>query len=159
MDSLKAVSTFSQTLSSISSYDALNQYVLVPKQFERVFNVIVDARDFEVDYAATTATPFGKEALLLAIAQGDIIPNPDYFGARRSTKDIAVASVSSASGAVSRTGYPAGREPNNVNNYVARAKNQSDASIDKYYVTIETFDEGGPSSTTLPSTVKIRTNS
>jgi len=159
VSSLQAMSSFSQTLSSVSAPESLNQYVLVPKQFERVFNIIVDGRDFEVDYAATTATPFGTAALNLAIANGDIIPNPNQPGAATGTMNAIINSLSPTMPAGSEVGYPQNAQPNNVNNYVDRTKNQNDGVVDVYYVTIETFDENAPTTSTLPSTTQLRTNS
>ena len=135
MNHLKTISGFSHTLSSMSSVDALNHRVLSPKQFDRVFNVVVDARDFEIDVPKTMRTPHGRQAIELLIRHGDVVPADSRFAANRH------ASMSLAQ-ALGRT-ESRGRQPINVNNYRFRDrdKTQGDLIADKYFVTIETFGE------------------
>ena len=159
MSSLRTASTFGRTMTSVSSVDTVNQYVLVPKQFERVFSIIVDADDFEVDYTATTSTPYGRAALELALAKGDIVLNRDPAGSRRNAKDTTIDRLSAQMPVGSSVSYPQGGAPGNVNNYVDRAKGPDDPAIDEYYVTVETFDEGATSPNDFPSAVNVRTNS
>lgn len=132
IENMRTISGLSKTLSSIASVDALNQRVLSPKQFDRVFNVLVDPRDFEIDVAKTSETPYGKQALDLLIKQGDVVPvEPGYWS---SPNTPAVAGQRS---------FLQGRFDPNVNRFRFRNrdKNEGDLVSDKYFVTIETFED------------------
>lgn len=141
LSSLQTVSQFSNMLTSISDVNALNKMLLTPKQFDRVFNVIVDGRDFQVDVTATCATPFGKQAFNLLLANGDIIPNSTDVV--KSTLDTFLDSLSTSNVTLTGRSFPQGGLPNNINNYRYRDrdKTQGDLIFDEYFVTIETYDE------------------
>lgn len=135
IEHMRSISGLSKTLTSIASVDALNQRVLSPKQFDRVFNVLVDPRDFEIDIVKTSETPYGKQALDLLIKQGDVIPvEPGYWSGYETTSIAGQRS------------FPQGRFDPNVNKYRFRDrdKNEGDLVSDKYFVTIETFEDETP---------------
>ena len=140
LSSLQTISSFSDTLSTVSDPTSVNQKVVTPKQFDRVFNVMVDPTAFEVDVAKTTSTPYGREALALMIKDRDIVPVTE--------NDQAVISINLP---VSLTPVFRGLRPHvmnlpapNINSYQYRDRDitQGDLIADKYFVTVETLDEG-----------------
>lgn len=138
---LRTVSSFGRMLSNLSNIDALNHMVLTPKDFDRVFNVIIDPRDFEIDVEQTVETPHGRQALALLLQQGDVVP-ADYWQWGGSWLNPQLQ-VQTATSVLEGRSFPQGRFPGNINNFKFRDrdKNQGDLIADKYFVTIETFDE------------------
>lgn len=140
---LQSLATFAHTLTTFSTIDAINHHVLSPKQFDRVFNVIVDARDFEIDVEKTLQTPYGRQALDLLIRHGDVVPVGTFERATNGGFVTARTGVAVTEVALEQRSFPQGRLPDNVNGFKFRDrdKNQGDLIADKYFVTIETFGE------------------
>jgi hypothetical protein len=142
---LKTLTNFSNTLSTVSNIDALNHKVLIPKQFDRVFNVVIDPRDFEIDYQKTVKTPFGKNAFNLLVSHGEIVPASESENPGRvvSSPHFQMRNTT-GSKMTGRAFTNGGRSTPNVSNFVFRdrSKTQGDLITDKYFVTIETMDEG-----------------
>lgn len=135
INQLRTISGFSHTLSSLSSVESLKSYVLSPKQFDRVFNVVVDARDFEIDVTQTIKTPHGRTALDLLIKHGDVIPVDPLFQNGK-PHDYLIQTFERA------LENQNGVNPNvNRFKFRDRDKTQGDMVADKYFVTIETFGE------------------
>lgn len=139
---MKTMTSFSNILSSLSSTDALNYKVLSPKDFDRVFNIIVDPRDFQIDVAKTTETPHGRQALDLLLKSGDVVPvsplEQTNIGWLNEKMQVLVAT-----NVLEGRSFPQGRLPRSIDDFKFRDrdKNQGDLITDKYFVTIETFDE------------------
>lgn len=51
--------------------------LMIPKIFDRVFNIVVDPNSFEIDKERTEATPLGTAALQAMIINGDVIQKND----------------------------------------------------------------------------------
>lgn len=128
---LRTISNMSGMLTSISDPLSLSKRILQPKQFDRVFNIIIDPDDFEVDYDATVATPFGKQALEQMLMRGDIVTVDENEIAQFRMSGTRV--------------FPQARAPGNVHQYKHRDrdKNEGDLVFEKYFVVVETFDEDG----------------
>lgn len=139
MENFRTISGFSYTLSSASDPDALNQKVVVPKQFDRVFNVIVDPTDFEVDISMTTTTPYGREALNLMIRNGELVPLTENAQASFRLLPFSPTPITAGS-RFFIPGRPTLHPPSF--RYRDRDVSQGDLIADKYFITIETFDEG-----------------
>ncbi len=140
---LQTISTFTRTWSSISDVSALNKKVLSPKQFDRVFNILVDPRDFMIDVAKTNSTPWGRTALNQLIAAGDLVPT-DLDPVSLRLRSFAPFSLQAGGKTLQGRSFPQGRAAPNVSSYIwrNRDKNQGDLVADKYFVTIETYGEG-----------------
>lgn len=97
---------------------AVSKRLLMPKQFDRVFNIMIDPQSFEINVETTNNTPHGKQALEQLITRGEVLPvsTPEtlHSGARISTKK-----------------------------YSPKRKNISEGNLvfDKYIVAIETFGD------------------
>ena len=111
---LQTVSNLSLMTTQLSDPNAASTRMLRPKQFDRVFNIIVDPDDFEIDVNETAKTQHGKLVLQQLISSGDVVPTP----------------------VMDNTNAP-------TNKYVYRRRNkkQGDMTLDKYFVSIETLDE------------------
>lgn len=139
---MRTASRLSMTASPFASIAAWRKKVLLPKQFDRVFNVIIDPRDFDIDMQKTLATPYGKQALDLLIQHGEVVPSgPEFhlkqFGAKQWGALVAgppQPGPSSIEGPGSSSGGSF--------RFRTRDKNAGDLVADKYFVTIETLDEG-----------------
>ena len=97
----------------------VSRRMIAPKQFDRVFNVIIDPYDFKVDIDKTSATPYGKSALELMIKSGEIVPTSSpsaMFMGRRETSVV-------------------------THEFRPRDASQGDMTFEKYIVTIETLGE------------------
>jgi len=138
VEALRATSSLANSVSSIMNADVLKQLLVNPKQFDRVFNVVVDPGMFEIDYEKTVSTPHGKDALDLMIKNGDIIEASENDLASSAVSDVVTQTVLSAR--PFNNGVPAP----NVNSYRYRDRDKAEGDLytDKYYVTIETFGEG-----------------
>jgi hypothetical protein len=135
---LATVTTLANTVNSYSNADAVNQKLLTPKMFDRVFNVLVDPSAFEIDVQTTIATPYGKQAFDLLIKSGDVIEADEStmssFITRRHPGIFPVRG--------SRSFTQGGLSPN-LHSYVFRErdKGEGDLIADQYFVTVETLDE------------------
>lgn len=139
LEALRTIGSFSNMLSDVSSTDHLRQKILNPKQFDRVFSIVVDPTVFLVDVEKTTSTPYGKAALRHMIENGEIVA--------ASENDITGVSAVYTSDVMITPGarpFTQGRAASNVNAYKYRNRNTSEGDLiaDKYFVTIETFNEG-----------------
>jgi hypothetical protein len=142
MAHLQSISQFANMLTSLADTDALNSKVLTPKQFDRVFNVLVDPRDFQVDVAKTIATPFGQSALNLLLQSGDIVPS-DIDSTSTAIQATAAYQLQATETILQGRAFPQGSTAPNINSYAFRErdKGQGDLIADKYFVTIETYGE------------------
>lgn len=130
MTALSTVNTLSRMVSTQSDVDLVTQRLLKPKQFDRVFNVLIDPDAFEIDYDKTTSTPQGTQALKQLISRGDVVV-------------ITPSEQSSISGDEAHYGIDVRNLQPTVNRYMLRKRNvtQGDVLFDKYFVTIQTLDE------------------
>lgn len=138
---LKTISSFTNTQTTLSDPTSLMKRMLTPKQFDRVFNVVVDPDEFEIDFVKTTQTEFGKEALVQLIKRSDILPASTTLAER----DLKVLPLSPATiTRLSRAVYKGSADPN-LKNFRFRERNRSEGDLmfEKYFVTIETFGEEG----------------
>jgi hypothetical protein len=69
----RSLSIIANDLTNVSDPLAVSRAVLVPKRFDRVFNVVVDPDEFDVDESSTVKTEFGKRALEVLRARGDVV--------------------------------------------------------------------------------------
>ncbi len=136
MHDLRTISNAARMIMPVSDPVAIAQQLIKPKQFDRVFNVIVDPDDFEVDYGKTTATPQGKQALEQMIKRGDILVVTPGESAQGSTAALNF-------GLNAPRDFVQGHIEPNVNKYRFRTrdKNEGDLAFEKYIVTVESFDE------------------
>jgi hypothetical protein len=116
---LKTTNSFTNMVTSYSDGQAVSAQLLRPKQFDRVFNIIIDPDDFEIDVHATLATPLGKDALQQLIEQGDVVSLDRQFTERVDTSTLNLEQY----------------------RFVERDKNESDLAFDKYFVVVESYDQ------------------
>lgn len=137
---LRTISNMAHMITPLADPLAVSKRIISPKQFDRVFNVIIDPDDFEIDYDKTVKTPHGKQALEQMILKGDIIPETENFFARNIIGNSAQANLNK-----NPIGRPfiQGREASNsyLYRFRDRDKNQGDLSFEKYFVTVETYGE------------------
>jgi hypothetical protein len=139
INSLQNISSFSQMQTSISDGLSVSKKLLTPKQFDRVFNIVVDPDEFEIDVDKTVQTPYGKLVLEQMIKRGDVVSSTQSSVAR--TLQVSLPIVRSAL----KLAEPLtiGRPDPNVNNFKFRDRDRSEGDLmfEKYFVTIETFGE------------------
>ena len=139
--SLRTVAKIGNSMSHLTGADAYNYRVLCPKQFDRVFNIIIDPRDFDIDVKQTLHTPYGRQALDLLIKHGEVVPSdtPVYLEqyGYKSWQSLLTESV------LEGRRPPQGRFFPNINNFKFRERDrtQGDLVADKYFITIETLEE------------------
>lgn len=135
---LKSVSSITNTQTSISDGIAVSKRILSPKQFDRVFNVIIDPDEFEFDFVKTTATENGTLALQQMISRGEIVPADPAMVPGTFITNLPIDTQLSQ--IIARPTY-AGRPDPNLNNFRFRDRNrvEGDVMFEKYFVTIETY--------------------
>lgn len=69
----RTVSGLSRENTTVSDPLVLSRRLLMPKQFDRVFHLLVDPDDFEIDVTRTSSTAYGQQALAALQASGDVI--------------------------------------------------------------------------------------
>lgn len=141
-DVMRTVSCLANTTTTISGRDAFVRRALLPRKFERVFNVVIDPRDFEIDSKETLATPFGRQALELLIKHGEIVPaeagaQTNQYGYRAWRSLVGSAVDEGRRPSRGRLFQGAGGF-----RFKERDKSAGDLIADKYFVTVETLDEG-----------------
>jgi len=141
VNALQTISGFANTLSTMSAPEALNLRLLLPKQFDRVFNIAVDSSQFEIDVEKTMRTPMGKQALDLLIKHGDIVPcdviTGEYLTGVRESSEITITTN------ILERSFPQGRLPANINQFRFRnrEKTEGDLIYDQYFTVITTYGE------------------
>jgi len=120
LHTLTTVSNFANMMTPLASGLILSKRLIQPKQFDRVFNIVVDPDDFEIDYVRTVATPYGKQALELMIMKGDI--------------------VAATNQTPSQFSFASANQGNEFKGH-DRDKGEGDLIFEKYIVNVETFGE------------------
>lgn len=140
---LRTISNLSHMVTPLADPSAVAKKIVAPKQFDRVFNVMVDPDEFEIDYEKTVKTPHGKRALEQMIQKGDVVSTTENHFARSTAMSRA------SSGVINFAKFPMGRSfvqgrsaPNHaLYKFRDRDKNQGDLAFEKYFVTVETYGE------------------
>lgn len=130
------ISSIADSVTTLSDPTAVAKKLLKPKQFDRVFSFLVDPDEFEVDHDLTVQTPHGKTALDQMIAKGNIV-----VGTENDSFASKAGSIASHDMSHEPSGRPSVPSNNAVFVHKTRNKNAGDVVLDKYFVTIETFDE------------------
>lgn len=137
---LRTISNLSHMITPLADPLAVSKRIVAPKQFDRVFNVIVDPDEFEIDYAKTVKTPHGRQALQQMIQKGDIIPETENYFYRNSVPRAGVTDL--YSNPIGRPFIQNRLAPNfALFRFRDRDKNQGDLTFEKYFVTVETYGE------------------
>ena len=137
VQSLKSVSSLANMQTSLSNGEAVSKKILSPKQFDRVFNIIIDPDDFEFDFVKTTATENGTLALQQLMLKGEMVPaDVNWVPGNVMTTAQEYAQI------LSRPTYRGNPDPN-LNNFRFRDRDRSEGDLmfEKYFVTIETYGE------------------
>ena len=113
------ISSFTKMPTPLSNTLAFSKKVVQPKQFDRVFNLIVEPDDFEIDYNKTMKTQSGKIEFDQLIKKGEIVE-------------------------VQKQTSSGNDNSSHVNKYKFRnhSKSANGLLFEKYFVAVETLDEG-----------------
>lgn len=106
----KQMASLGGAFSTLADSNYTLRKLLSPRQFDRVFNVMIDPDDFVVDQQETFKTLVGRQAFEALVNQGELI------ALKRQTGDTS------------------------SDEYVGRQHTAGDFSFEKYVVTIETID-------------------
>ena len=134
---LRTLSSVANMSSTMGDPKLIVKRLLSPKQFDRVFNLIIDPDEFEIDYEKTISTELGKAALQQLINNGEIIIATE--------NDVASTYLTGGHPIPNNSrSFVQNRLPRETHNYRFRNrdKNEGDVTIEKYFVSIETFEEG-----------------
>jgi hypothetical protein len=119
------INKFVNSTTSLSSASSVISSIISPKQFDRVFNIIVDSNDFELDIQKLKLV-FNSRELTNLINSGEIVQTNTPINKFQTT-------------------LLQQKNTNTQNNnfYKQRNKNKNNGDIifEKYYVTIDTFGE------------------
>jgi len=110
------ISELNNSVTPLSNPQLTAKRLISPKQFDRVFNVIINPFNFQIDVKATSSTPHGQQALELMLKKGDIVDTTS----QTSTNSVI-----------------------NNESYSSRPRSSSDGDIsfEKYIVSFSTFGE------------------
>lgn len=138
--SLKSLSNFAKIQTTLSDGLAVSRQLLSPKQFDRVFNVIIDPDEFDIDFARSTSTVYGTRALRLMLQRGEIIPSAVSKTGKEIKLNLPLRNQLTR--VLSHPAYKGHLDPN-INNFHFRERdrNNRDMLFEKYFVTVETIEE------------------
>ena len=136
LSSLRALNTLSNTLSTLSDPAAINRRVMSPKQFDRVFSILIDPNNFQIDVPATIATPYGRSALTLMLKNGDVVQASGGQTVAPSSLLIAARELSA---------YGSSIYSSTINGFKWRTKSKygGDLLSEQYFVTVSAFSADG----------------
>lgn len=117
LEGFRIAGNMSKMITPMTNPLIVSTKVLMPKQFDRVFNIIIDPDDFEINYEETVRTDDGKRVLEQLLKSGDIIEDKVVTETVKKQENISTFKLRS------------------------RDKNQGDLSFEKYFITFETYDE------------------
>lgn len=124
---ITAISAINNHVSSILDPTLLAKKMLMPRLFDRVFNVLIDPDDFEIDYEETISTKSGKLALDRLLKSGDVRLITETESTKHSRKIT--------------FGHRTLSQNRSTNTQIFKArirdKDQGDITFDRYFVTIE----------------------
>lgn len=128
-------------VTTLAEPTSLVQRILRPKQFDRVLNVIIDPDDFEINYAKTVQSVMGKQVLSQMIESGEVVLT-DELGHSSRQKEI-LNSILFELGVTTNQSLAQNRIPNTPAHFRLRQrdKRQGDVTLEKYFVSIETYGE------------------
>jgi hypothetical protein len=114
---LAIINEYSRMFTSMSDANNFARRTIQPKQFDRVFNVLIDSNAFDIDIAKTEKTIHGKQALDLLVKAEDVVTINEMTTSRSLVN-------------------------NNVQRMRFRKRNtfEGDLLMDKYIVTIEVVE-------------------
>lgn len=135
---MKQTSDMKHLNMSISDGILVSKKLLQPKQFDRVFNIIVDPDEFEIDYDKVVETDAGKIALKALLQQGNVVPVDQQNSVVGMTPKSSVLSKTQTATSPSTV---QGSSPTNSYKYRDRDKQDGDLMLERYFVTIETFGD------------------
>lgn len=140
---LRNIASFTRMKTSLSDGLHVQKDLLRPKQFDRVFNILVDPDDFEIDYDKTMETEFGKETFKQMIKRGDIAPGDIDKFSRAIRKRSRLLKLSKSKSRSRRISARADLARLDTNNFVIREKDrgEGDVSFEKYFIVVNTFGE------------------
>ena len=72
INSLVSVQDITSLTTTLADFESIKNNLIMPKKFDRVFNVIFEPTDFYIDKAATEQTEIGKQALSNLLLSKDI---------------------------------------------------------------------------------------
>jgi hypothetical protein len=132
-ETMKQVNAVKKMYTSMVDHLAASRQLMLPKQFDRVFNIIVEPDDFEIDYDKTMETPHGKTALEQLIKNNNVIEviNPNIASATVVGKLGVKVSNQAAFNPSS-----AQMSPTKKYKFRGRDKSEGDLTFDKYFVVI-----------------------
>lgn len=141
---LRNISHFTRMKTSLSSGLNMQKNIIRPKKFDRVFNLMIDPDDFEIDYDKTMETEFGRESFKQLIKRGDVLPDDrdtlTKSVGRRGRLRGAARNFRRKSRQRAARAELAKIDPDNF--FVReRDKGEGDVSFEKYFVVINTFGE------------------
>jgi hypothetical protein len=142
LNHVRNLTNLAHSVTSLSDVDAIIKRVMTPKQFDRVFNIMIDPRDFDIDVEKTIATPYGRTALELMLRHGEIVSN-EAGSSNALNAYLSKYHALATEPVLEGRGFISGQALANINNFKFRErdKSQGDLVCDKYFVTIETFGE------------------
>lgn len=144
ISALQSYSTLKNVNSTVSDPTDVSKKLLMPKQFDRIFNVMIDPDEFEIDYDKTTATEFGRKMLNTMITNGDVISSNTSIDANifAHASKLPLHQIGAEHVSSPKPGQTWSTSQD-VNNYKFRDRDrtQGDMMFEKYIVTIETYEE------------------
>lgn len=137
----RTVDSFTRMKTTLSLGGIIQRSVVAPRQFDRIFNVIVDRDDFEIDYDKTMETDIGKNTFNTLLSTGDITQSNRSFKIGKKS-NILTTTVQGENLVNTVSDKLFNQSSSNFDSFAfaEKDKTQGDASFDKYFVAIKTLD-------------------
>lgn len=127
LSELNKINKLCNTPSTLTDNNDLTLSMFTPKQFDRVFSVLIDSNDFEIDIEKIIAFPSGETTINNYIKSGEIVVSDKPINKLQATI-IPKKSTSSL------------QQQNKVfYRQKTKNRNQGDVVCEKYYVSVETY--------------------
>lgn len=124
---LTTMNNASKALSTISNPDAVMRNLLTPKQFDRVFHLILDPDEFEIDVKATSKSQYGTSILQRLINKGDV----QAFDNSTTTQGTSILQINRLISLAKKEAFK----------FRDKDRSEGDLSLEKYFISVETFGE------------------
>jgi hypothetical protein len=144
MHSIRTIGHFRRLKTSLSSGNLVKRDVLRPKQFDRIFNLIIDPDEFEIDYSKTTETNYGKAVLDQLIKKNVLSPS------KIDTLSSYLYSHGGGSNQFKKglnylRNIQKGQNLSDVDhgNFVTKKRNRAEGDVifEKYFITVQTYGD------------------
>jgi hypothetical protein len=138
MHELRMINELANTYSGLTNADAITRSYFSPRMYDRIFNIIVDPDDFEVDVDKTNQSKYGSKLLGRLVNPGDST-QAEFEDVRNVPYRNSTARIVGGESFVNRSHSYMSYEP--IYKQRFRDKSSGDVTFEKYFIVASTYDQ------------------